>query len=85
MVMSGAAVLDLRSFCVRSARSAPERGQRPLPSGCPKVAKTEAGVRRVNMTPWVLDEVLAYRATRPDAEPDEPAFPTRSGTRRGRF
>ncbi len=48
------------------------------------VAKTEAGVRRVNMTPWLLDEVLAYRATRPDAEPDEPAFPTRSGARRDR-
>jgi integrase len=47
-------------------------------------AKTEAGVRQVNMTPWLHDELLAYRATRADAELDEPAFPTRSGARRDR-
>ncbi|MBV9165870.1 MAG: hypothetical protein JO321_01020 [Solirubrobacterales bacterium] len=45
-------------------------------------AKTEAGVRQVNMTPWLHDELLAYRATRADAELDEPAFPTRTGARR---
>ena len=45
-------------------------------------AKTEAGIRQVHMTPWLHDELLAYRATRPDAQPDEPAFPTRSGARR---
>ena len=45
-------------------------------------AKTEAGIRQVHMTPWLHDELLAYRATRPDAEPDEPAFPTRNGARR---
>lgn len=45
-------------------------------------AKTEAGIRRVNMTPWLRDELLAYRAARPDAQPDEPAFPTRTGGRR---
>src|SRR5579884_481473 len=45
-------------------------------------AKTEAGVRRVNMSPWLRDELLAYRATRPGASSDEPAFPTRSGSRR---
>ena len=28
-------------------------------------AKTEAGVRQVNMTPWLHDELLAYRASRP--------------------
>jgi integrase len=47
-------------------------------------AKTDAGVRRVHMTPWLRDELLAYRATRPDAQPDEPAFPTRTGGRRDR-
>ena len=47
-------------------------------------AKTEAGVRQVNMTPWLHDELLAYRAARADAQPDEPAFPTRSGARRDR-
>ena len=40
-------------------------------------AKTEAGIRQVNMTPWLHDELLAYRARRPDAQLDEPAFPTR--------
>lgn len=45
-------------------------------------AKTEAGIRQVNMTPWLHDELLAYRATRPDAELTEPAFPTRNGARR---
>ena len=45
-------------------------------------AKTEAGIRQVHMTPWLHDELLAYHATRPDAPPDEPAFPTRRGTRR---
>jgi integrase len=45
-------------------------------------AKTEAGIRQVHMTPWLRDELLACRANRPDAEPDEPAFPTRNGARR---
>jgi len=45
-------------------------------------SKTEAGIRQVHMTPWLHDELLAYRATRPGAEPDEPAFPTRNGARR---
>jgi integrase len=48
-------------------------------------AKTEAGVRRVNMTPWLQDELLAYRSSRPDAQPDDPAFPTRTGGRRDRW
>ena len=48
-------------------------------------AKTEAGVRQVNMTPWLHDELLAYRATRANAELDEPAFPTRRGARAGHF
>jgi integrase len=47
-------------------------------------AKTEAGVRQVNMTPWLHDELLAYRASRPEAQLDEPAFPTRTGARRDR-
>jgi len=45
-------------------------------------AKTEAGVRQVNMTPWLHDELLVYRAARADAQLDEPAFPTRTGARR---
>jgi integrase len=45
-------------------------------------AKTEAGIRQVNMTPWLHDELLAYRAARADAQLDQPAFPTRTGARR---
>jgi integrase len=45
-------------------------------------SKTEAGVRKVNMTPWLHDELLAFRAARADASVEEPAFPTRSGARR---
>jgi integrase len=45
-------------------------------------AKTEAGIRQVHMTPWLHDELLAYRATRTEAQLDEPAFPTRNGARR---
>jgi integrase len=45
-------------------------------------AKTEAGVGQVNMTPWLHDERLAYRAAHADAQRDEPAFPTRNGSRR---
>lgn len=45
-------------------------------------AKTEAGIRQVNMTPWLRDELLAYRATRPDAHSTDPALPTRTGARR---
>lgn len=42
-------------------------------------SKTEAGIRQVDMTPWLHDELLAYRA---EAQLDEPAFPTKTGTRR---
>ncbi|MGA2928798.1 MAG: site-specific integrase [Solirubrobacteraceae bacterium] len=45
-------------------------------------SKTEAGVRQVNMTPWLRDELLSYRASRPAAESADPAFPTRTGARR---
>jgi len=47
-------------------------------------AKTEAGIRKVYMTPWLRDELLAYRATRPDAPLEAPVFPTRSGSQRNK-
>ena len=47
-------------------------------------AKTEAGVRKVDMTPWLREELLAYRASRADDPADAPAFPTRNGHRRDR-
>lgn len=45
-------------------------------------SKTEAGIRQVNMTPWLRDELLAYRATHPKTESTDPAFPTQTGARR---
>ncbi len=47
-------------------------------------AKTEAGVRKVNMTPWLRDVLLEYRLSRGDADATDPAFPTRTGARRNR-
>ena len=45
-------------------------------------AKTDAGVRDVDMTPRLHDELTRYFATRGDAAPNDPAFPTRTGARR---
>jgi integrase len=42
-------------------------------------SKTEAGIRQVNMTPWLRDELLAYRVTRPNAESTVPVRARRSG------
>ena len=47
-------------------------------------AKTEAGVRSVDIHPRLLDELTSYRAYRGFAEPGAPAFPTRAGTRRNK-
>ncbi|MGH3265713.1 MAG: tyrosine-type recombinase/integrase, partial [Trebonia sp.] len=47
-------------------------------------SKTEAGIRAVDIHPRLLDELTAYRAGRAGAAMDEPAFPTRAGTRRDR-
>jgi integrase len=45
-------------------------------------SKTEAGVRDVDMTPRLVEEVARYFASRPDMKPTDPAFPTRTGARR---
>jgi integrase len=45
-------------------------------------SKTEAGVREVDITPRLADELAAYLATRPEARLEDPAFPTRTGGRR---
>jgi integrase len=47
-------------------------------------AKTEAGVRSVDIHPRLLDELTAYCASRATAAMDAPAFPTRAGTRHDR-
>jgi integrase len=45
-------------------------------------AKTETGVRSVNVTPWLREQLLEHRASLTEPRPDAPAFPTRNGTRR---
>ena len=47
-------------------------------------AKTEAGVRTVDIQPRLLDELTRYHAARGPAAMDAPAFPTRTGTRRNK-
>ncbi len=47
-------------------------------------AKTEAGVRSVDIHPRLIAELTAYRGAREGAANDAPAFPTRAGTRRSR-
>ena len=45
-------------------------------------SKTEAGIRKVDLSPMLLDELLAWRASLPDPAPASPFFPTRTGNRR---
>ena len=45
-------------------------------------AKTEAGVRKVDLSPMLLDDLLAWRASLVDPASDSPFFPTRTGKRR---
>jgi integrase len=45
-------------------------------------AKTEAGVRKVDLTPMLLDDLLAWRTSLTDSAADSPFFPTRRGNRR---
>jgi integrase len=47
-------------------------------------AKTDAGVRLVDIRPRLLDELSAYRTARPVTRMDDPAFPTSTGSRRDR-
>jgi integrase len=45
-------------------------------------AKTEAGVRKVDLSPMLRDELLAWRASLDAPAPESPFFPTRTGGRR---
>jgi integrase len=47
-------------------------------------AKTAAGVRRVEMSPWLRDELLSYRASLRAVAPHAPVFPTKTGKRRNK-
>jgi integrase len=42
-------------------------------------SKTARGVREVDMTPWLRDELLAYKASRELVSAQAPAFPTTTG------
>ncbi len=45
-------------------------------------AKSPAGIRKVDLSPMLLDDLLAWRASLTDPAPDSPFFPTRTGNRR---
>jgi integrase len=45
-------------------------------------AKTEAGIRLVDVLPALRDELVSHRQAHADAEPDALVFPTSSGSRR---
>ena len=45
-------------------------------------AKTEAGVRKVDLSPMLRDELLAWRASLDAPAAESPFFPTRAGSRR---
>jgi len=47
-------------------------------------AKTQEGVRVIDIRPRLLDELTSYQATLADRPIDSPAFPTAAGTRRER-
>ncbi len=40
-------------------------------------AKTNRGVREIDMTPWLREQLLTYKASLGDVRPDGPVFPTR--------
>ena len=45
-------------------------------------AKTPAGVREIEMSPWLRDELLGYRQSLGSVTAKAPVFPTRTGKRR---
>jgi integrase len=47
-------------------------------------AKTNTGVREIDMTPWLREQLLAYKAARGDLRPEAPVFPTRNETFRNK-
>jgi len=49
-----------------------------------KDAKTPTGVREVELSPWVVDELRGYRAALGEVGVDAPVFPTAAGHHRDR-
>jgi integrase len=49
-----------------------------------KDAKAEAGVRKVDLSPMLRDDLVAWRASLTDPAPETPFFRTRTGSRRNK-
>ena len=49
-----------------------------------RAAKTPAGIREIDMTPWLREQLLAYKASLATPDPMTPVFPTRAGTVRNK-
>lgn len=47
-------------------------------------AKTAAGIREIDMTPWLREQLLAYKASLATPDPMAPVFPTSAGTFRNK-
>ena len=47
-------------------------------------AKTPTGVREVELSPWLVDELRTFRAAITDLRPDSPVLPSAAGTARDR-
>jgi integrase len=47
-------------------------------------SKTSRGVREIDMTPWLREQLLTYKASRGDVAPENPVFPTRDGSHRNK-
>ena len=47
-------------------------------------SKTNRGVREIDMTPWLREQLLTYKASRGDVAPENPVFPTRDGSHRNK-
>ncbi len=43
-------------------------------------AKTNRGVREIDMTPWLREQLLTYKASLGETQPEDPVFPTRDAT-----
>jgi integrase len=47
-----------------------------------RAAKTNQGVREIDMTPWLRSELLVYKTSLGDVQPGDLVFPTQRGTMR---
>jgi integrase len=47
-------------------------------------SKTNRGVREIDMTPWLREQLLAYNASLGEVRPEDPVFPTRNGSFRNK-